>query len=185
MTQPDPWVDATRSTIASWRRTIDAAVAQLSDEELRRSPAPGVNSVAVILRHMGGNLRSRWTDFRETDGEKPDRDRDREFEDWPGDRASLLAHFDAGWRCLVAAVDSIGPDDLHRIILIRGERCTVPVAVQRSITHVSYHAGQILMVARTVHAGPWGWITIPPGQSQQHNAATWGTPASRGVAGTP
>ncbi len=107
MTDPatDPlsvWLTASAETIASYRKMIDAAVVQLSDDEFFARPAPHLNSVAVLLRHLAGNLRSRWTDFLTTDGEKPDRNRDAEFLDWPGDRASLLAEFDRGWGCLAA-----------------------------------------------------------------------------------
>ena len=91
MSNDDPWLAATLESIDGYRRMIDAAIAQLSDAELVCRPAEGINSVAVILRHLGGNLQSRWTDFLSTDGEKPSRNRDAEFDDWPGDRDSLVA----------------------------------------------------------------------------------------------
>src|SRR5207342_1660528 len=94
----DPWIDASIETIDSQRRMVDGAVQQLSDVEFFGRKAEGINSVAVILRHLGGNLLSRWTDFLTTDGEKPSRNRDSEFEDWTGDRASLMAFFDNGWQ---------------------------------------------------------------------------------------
>ena len=98
MTQQNAaWLAATTETIASYRRMIDALVAQLSDEELHRRPANDMNSVAILLRHLGGNLQSRWTDFLFTDGEKSTRNRDEEFADWKGDRESLVAYFDEGW----------------------------------------------------------------------------------------
>ena len=179
----DIWREATRETAASYRNMIDAAVGQLTDDEFFRRPAPGVNSVALILRHLAGNLRSRWTDFLTTDGEKPDRDRDQEFADWEGDRASLMAYFDDGWARLIAAIDEINSDNLQRRITIRGEEHTLPQAFARSLTHVAYHTGQIVLIARTVHDGDWKWLTIAPGESHQHNNATWGTSASRGVFG--
>lgn len=183
---PNPhhlWLRAAQESLAAQRRMIDAAVAQLTDEELRARPAPGVNSVAVILRHLAGNLRSRWTDFLTTDGEKPDRVREREFEDWPGDRASLLAYFDDGWKRIEAALASITEENVGATIYIRGEAHTLPQAVTRSIMHIAYHAGQILMIARAVHDGEWKWLTIAPGGSRRHNEQTWGTSASRGVGG--
>ena len=164
---------------------IDATVSQLSDAELRQRPAPDFNSVAVLLRHLGGNLRSRWTDFRTTDGEKADRDRDSEFRDWDGDRESLLAMFDEGWQALTNAVQSIDKGNASDTILIRGEPHSIAEAVTRSITHVSYHAGQISLIGRMVHEGDWKWLTIAPGESGQHNQKTWGSPASRSVFGDP
>ncbi|MEM8865671.1 MAG: DUF1572 family protein [Planctomycetota bacterium] len=178
------WRDATRETAQSYRRMIDAAVGQLTDEELFQRPAPDVNSVANLLRHLGGNLRSRWTDFLTTDGEKPDRDRETEFADWEGDRQSLLACFDAGWACLESAIDQITADNISRPVVIRGEAHTLPQAFGRSLTHIAYHAGQIALIARTVHAGEWRWLTIKPGGSAEHNRDTWGTPAARSVFGS-
>lgn len=177
------WVDVAADTVASYRRMIDATVEQLSDAELHVRPAPNVNSVAVILRHLGGNLRSRWTDFLTTDGEKPDRDRETEFMNWDGNRDSLIAHFDAGWDALTSAIQQIDDSNINQPIYIRGERHTIPQALTRSITHLTYHVGQIAMVARMVHDGEWCWLTIAPGQSAQHNEQTWGTNESRSVFG--
>ena len=177
------WIDAVKETVNSYRRMIDAAVEQLSDAELHTRPAANVNSVAIILRHLGGNLRSRWTDFRTTDGEKPDRDRDSEFLDWDGDRDSLIAYFDAGWRALKDAIDQLDHSNIDGMIDIRGEPHTIPQALTRSVTHLSYHVGQIAMIARMVHVGDWRWLTIPPGDSQLHNARTWGTNRSQSIFG--
>lgn len=172
-------------TVESYRRMIDATVSQLSDAELRQRPSPDFNSVAVLLRHLGGNLRSRWTDFRTTDGEKADRDRDSEFQDWEGDRDSLLEFFDEGWQALTTAVREIDESNTSDTILIRGEPHSIADAVTRSLTHVSYHVGQISLIGRMVHQGEWEWLTIAPGESGRHNAQTWGSAASRSVLGDP
>jgi len=177
------WIDAVRETVSSYRRMIDAAVEQLTDEELQQRPAEGMNSVAVILRHIGGNLQSRWTDFLATDGEKPCRDRDTEFVDWDGDRASLIKYFDGGWACLTSAIEQINEANLATPIYIRGEKHSIPQALERSITHTAYHVGQIVMIARMVHVGEWKWLTISPGKSEQHNQQTWGTSGSRSAFG--
>jgi uncharacterized damage-inducible protein DinB len=177
------WINAARETAASYRKMIDAIVEQLTDEELFARPAPEVNSVAILLRHLGGNLRSRWTDFPTTDGEKPDRDREREFLDWNGDRQSLLDYFDAGWSALTGAIEQLDEATLDKQIVIRGEAHTIPQALARSFTHMSYHVGQMALIARTVHQGSWKWLTIAPGKSSQHNQQTWGTAASRSVFG--
>lgn len=160
---------------------IDAAVDQLSDTELFTRPKPDVNSVANILRHLGGNLRSRWTDFLITDGEKPDRDRDKEFLDWEGDRESLIAYFDAGFDALLNALDSLDESNIDTIIYIRGEAHSIPQAITRSVAHLAYHVGQIVLIARMVHDGEWQWLTIAPQASAEHNDRTWGTAASRSI----
>lgn len=180
----DPWLTAVIETIDSHRRLLDGAIKQLSNEEITRRPAEDVNSIAVILRHLGGNLLSRWTDFLTSDGEKPNRDRDAEFEDWPGDRASLLAFFDDGWQTWRHAIESLSASDLAKIVTIRGEPHTVPLAIARSLTHTAYHIGQIMLLARLVHSGDWQWLTIRPGGSQQYNEQTWGTAASRDASGS-
>src|SRR5215210_855142 len=158
---------------------VDGAVQQLTDEEFFGRKAEEINSVAIILRHLGGNLLSRWTDFLTTDGEKPNRNRDSEFEDWPGDRASLMAYFDSGWQTWRKSMESLAGDDLAKTVTIRGELHSVPLAIQRSLTHTAYHVGQIMIISRLLHEGNWKWLTIPPGGSQQHNERTWGTTASR------
>jgi uncharacterized damage-inducible protein DinB len=178
---PPPWLSAIRETVASYRRMIDATVAQLTDAELFTRPAANVNSVAILLRHLGGNLHSRWTDFLTTDGEKPDRDRDNEFLDWDGDRQSLMDHFDRGWKALELALDAINETTVQQTITIRGEPHSIPQALTRSVTHMSYHAGQIALIARMVHQGEWNWLTVAPGASAAHNQSTWGTAASRSV----
>lgn len=175
------WLDSVIETVRSYRRMVDATVGQLSDEELFARPGKEINSVAILLRHLGGNLQSRWTDFLTSDGEKPSRDRDREFQEWDGDRASLMAFFDLGWDALTQTLATLNADAIGQHVVIRGESHTVPQAIMRSLTHLSYHVGQIAMVARIVHEGEWQWLTIAPGGSRKHNQATWGTAASRSV----
>jgi hypothetical protein len=181
----EPWINATVETIDSHRRLVDGALQQLTDEEFFGRKAKGINSVAVILRHLGGNLLSRWTDFLTSDGEKPNRNRDSEFDDWPGDRASLMAFFDSGWQVWRNSIESLTAAELTKTVTIRGEPHSVPLAIQRSLTHTAYHVGQIMLIARLIHEGDWQWLTIRPGGSQQHNQQTWGTPASRGAGGVP
>ncbi len=183
MNDPHPWTAALRESANSYRKMIDATLAQLTDEEFFLRPATEINSVAVLLRHLGGNLLSRWTDFQTTDGEKASRNRDEEFADWPGDRASLMAYFDEGWHQLVSAIDASSQLDPNTPIFIRGESQTLASAFLRSLTHLSYHVGQISLIARSVHAGPWQWLTFAPGESQRHNEQTWGTSQSRGIQG--
>jgi hypothetical protein len=145
---------------------------QLADDEFFRRPGPHSNSVALIVKHVAGNLKSRWTDFLSTDGDKPWRDRDDEFVIGPADtRDHLLAAWQDGWAVLFATIAGLGEADLARTVTIRREPHTALQALQRSLTHVAYHTGQVLYVARLVKDDGWRYVTIPPGQSQQAKAA--------------
>ncbi len=156
------------------KRLADRAVEQVPDDKLHAALDPTTNSIAVIMKHVAGNLLSRWTDFLTTDGEKPWRDRDDEFVDSFGSRAELLEAWERGWACLLKALKGLTREDLEKTVLIRGEPHTVPLALERSLGHTCYHIGQIVQVAR-VHAGEnWQTLTIPRGGSGQFNKAHWG-----------
>jgi hypothetical protein len=158
------------------KRLAERAAWQVPDAKLHVALDENTNSIAVIMKHVAGNLRSRWTDFLTTDGEKPGRNRDDEFVDTLGSREQMLADWNDGWNCLLETLRSLCDDDLGRTVTIRGEAHTVPLAMARSLGHTCYHVGQIVQVAR-VHAGDnWQTLTIPRGQSQQFNQAHWGTP---------
>ena len=177
------WIDAHRRAASSYRKMVDRAFQQLTDQELHQRPAESINSVAVILQHLAGNLTSRWSDFLTTDGEKEWRNRDREFEDWDGSREELIRYFDDGWQKLIDALDESASLDPNTKIQIRGESQSLADAILRSLTHVSYHVGQMMLLARMVHQGEWDWLTIPPGKSENFNQQNWGSSASRGVMG--
>jgi uncharacterized damage-inducible protein DinB len=146
----------------------DKALAGLTDEAYFRRPGEAVNPVALIVKHLAGNLRSRWTDFLTTDGEKPDRDRDGEFTLTERDtRAALTAAWEAGWGALVAALAGLTDADLEQTVTIRGEPHRVRQALLRGLTHAAWHTGQILYVARLLNPGG-EWLTIAPGASRQH-----------------
>ena len=156
------------------KRLADRAVEQVPDAKLHAALDANTNSVAVMMKHVAGNLASRWTDFLTTDGEKPWRNRDEEFVDTFGSRAELLEAWERGWACLLTALKSLKGEDLERTVLIRGERHSVPLALERSLGHTCYHIGQIVQVAR-IHAGEkWNTLTIPKGGSEQFNKAHWG-----------
>ena len=174
-------VETLAQTVRSYRNMIDKTISQLTDDEFFKRPSPQFNSVAVILRHLGGNLSSRWTDFLTTDGEKESRDRDQEFADWKGSREELMDYFSLGWTCLTNAIDQINETNLSQKIKIRGEVHTVIQALVRSVTHISYHVGQIAILARMAHAGDWNWLTVAPNKSAEFNQQTWGTSKSRSV----
>ncbi len=156
------------------KRLADRAVEQVPDDKLHTALDANTNSIAVIMRHVAGNLASRWTDFLTADGEKPWRDRDAEFADAPCSRAELLEAWERGWNCLRTTLKGLKREDLEKTVLIRGEPHSVPLALERSLGHTCYHIGQIVQVAR-LHAGDrWQTLTIPRGGSQQYNQANWG-----------
>ncbi len=139
-----------------------------SDEDFFRKPGEYSNSIALIIKHLAGNLTSRWTDFLTTDGDKPWRDRDAEFTISPEDnRASLLTAWETGWAVLFQTLSQLREEDLLKKVTIRGEEHTVLQAVDRSLAHTAYHTGQIVYVARLVKRDGWNWITVPPGQSRE------------------
>lgn len=156
------------------KRLADRAIAQVSDAKLRVALDEHTNSIAVIAKHVAGNLLSRWTDFLAADGEKPDRNRDDEFVDTFASRAEMLAYWERGWARLFETLAGLRAEDLARTVLIRGEPHSVPLAIERSLGHTCYHVGQIVQLAR-VHAGDaWETLTIPRGGSEQYNRANWG-----------
>jgi uncharacterized damage-inducible protein DinB len=167
------FVSAILNAFEANKKLADRAVAQVPDDQLHVALDPNANSIAVIMKHVAGNLSSRWTDFLTSDGEKPWRDRDDEFVDTFKNRAELLETWERGWACLRSTLQSLTADDLGKTVLIRGEPHTVPLAMSRSLAHTAYHVGQIVQVAR-VHAGEsWKTLTIPRGGSEQFNRANW------------
>jgi len=156
------------------KRLADRAIAQVPDNKLHVALDENTNSIAVIMKHVAGNLLSRWTDFLTTDGEKPWRNRDDEFVASFRNRDELLQYWERGWSCLLATLQSLTPTDLDKTVTIRGEPHTIPLALARSLGHTCYHIGQIVQVSR-IHAGEnWTTLTIPRGGSQQYNQANWG-----------
>jgi hypothetical protein len=175
----------TRERFAQLRRTAERAMAQIDDRAFFAAPDPATNSVAVTVKHVGGNLRSRFTDFLTSDGEKPDRDRDAEFVIGAEDmRERLLALWERGWTALEGALAALAPEDLARGITIRGEPHTVVGALQRSLAHVAYHVGQIVLLAKHWAGPAWTTLTIPRGASSAFNAQlrASGTDAAPGSA---
>ena len=144
----------------------DKSLAELDDEQFFRAPGEAVNPVALIVKHLAGNLSSRWTDFLTTDGDKPTRDRDAEFVLTERDtRPNLLAAWERGWTVLFATLSGLSDADLDKSITIRGENHTSRQAILRGMTHVAYHTGQILYLVRLLRPQA-PWLTIAPGQSR-------------------
>jgi hypothetical protein len=141
----------------------------VSDSGLTCTLDPEMNSIAIVMKHMAGNMLSRWTDFLTTDGEKPTRNRDSEFEAPPATRADLLALWEPGWACLFAALDPLTDADLIRTVTIRGEAHSVMQAINRQVAHLSYHCGQIVLLAKHFQSADWKCLTVPRGQSEEFN----------------
>ena len=154
------------------KELADRAAAQVDDEAFFATLDSDANSIALIFKHVAGNLRSRWRDFLTTDGEKPDRHRDTEFEINQEDtRESILARWEAGWQYLIEAIEPLTAKDLSRTVYIRHRPHTVVQAMNRQLAHYAYHVGQIVFLAKHFQSGNWQWLSIPPGQSKQFDAA--------------
>jgi hypothetical protein len=167
-------IDGAIASFRSNKDWADKAIAQLSDDKLHIALDPNTNSIAVIMKHVAGNLLSRWTDFLTTDGEKPWRNRDDEFVDTIQTRDELIAAWDFGWQRLFDSLSSLSPADLAKTVSIRGEPHSVPLAIQRSLAHCAYHVGQIMLTARILANDQWTTITIPRGASANFNQQVWG-----------
>ena len=162
------YLDNARFELERMKKLAERAMEQITDEAaLHFELDDASNSIAVIVQHLSGNMVSRWTDFLTTDGEKPTRDRDGEFEANRGrDRDELMKLWDKGWSTAFTSLSALTTDDLDKSIRIRGEELSVLEAIQRQITHASYHIGQLVYLARHVSADGWQSLTIPKGQSK-------------------
>ena len=168
------------------KRQAEKALAQVSEDEFFRALDPESNSLAVIVKHLAGNLRSRWMDFLTSDGEKPDRKRDSEFVIEAGDtRAALMERWERGWKYLFDALEPLGGDDLMRTVMIRSEPHTVVQAVNRQLTHYGAHVGQIVFLAKHLAGPRWQTLSVPRGQSEQFNQKMKDRAASRRSASGP
>jgi hypothetical protein len=148
-----------------YKRMAERAMEQVSDEQLFAQIDAESNSIAILVKHLAGNMRSRWVDFLTTDGEKPGRNRDSEFEDPPATRAGLLGIWEAGWSCVFAALEPLSDADLPRQVTIRAEAHSVMQAINRQLAHYALHIGQIVFLAKHFQSGEWKSLSIPRGQS--------------------
>lgn len=151
------------------KKLAEAALAQVSDEQLQTVLDPESNSLALIVKHMAGNMRSRWTDFLTTDGEKPDRNRDSEFEEPPATRAELMQLWEEGWNRLFGALEPLTDADLGRTITIRSEAHSVMQAINRQVAHYAYHCGQIVFLAKHLQSENWKCLSVPRKKSDEFN----------------
>lgn len=160
-------LDEAVGTFRGQKKLAEGAVAQVSDEEFFKLIDAEANSIAAIVKHLGGNLRSRWTNFLTTDGEKPDRHRDSEFVTDDDTRESLMTAWENGWQALLATLESLTVDDLGKIVQIRTEDFTVVRAIYRALSHTGQHVGQITLLAKHFRAGEWKTLSIPKNKSEE------------------
>jgi hypothetical protein len=162
-----------------YKKLGEGAIAQITDAELTATLDPEMNSIAQIVKHMAGNMRSRWTDFLTSDGEKPDRNRDSEFVEPPASRAAVMAIWEGGWDVVWRALGPLEEKDMTRTVTIRGERHSVMQAINRQVAHYAYHIGQIVLVAKHFRSEQWKSMTVPKNRSADFNARVQSGEASQ------
>jgi hypothetical protein len=173
----DAYLDDVRMGFRKYKKMAEKAMEPVTDEEFFRRLDPESNSIAIIVKHIAGNMRSRWRDFLTSDGEKPDRERDLEFEEAPGEtRADILAKWEEGWRLLFAATDPLVGADLGRTVRIRGEEHSVLEAINRQLTHYAAHIGQIVFLGKHLSGPRWKSLSIPRGKSKEFDVSKSGQP---------
>ncbi len=165
------YLDDAIASFRAYKKLAEKALDQLQDREYFASLDPEANSIAVIMKHLAGNMFSRWTDFLTTDGEKPDRNRDMEFViESQTTKDDVRAYWERGWQCLFDALEPLQPNDFDRKVLIRGEAHTIVQAVNRQMMHYAQHIGQIVFLAKHFRSSEWKSLTIPRNRSAQFNA---------------
>lgn len=163
------YLEEARRQLRGHKRMGEGAMSQLKDEQFFVALDPEANSVAILVKHLAGNMRSRFTDFLTTDGEKPNRLRDGEFELTPAtSRADVMKWWEDGWACVFAAIDPLQPEDVLRTVTIRGEPHTVLQAINRQIAHYAQHIGQIVFLAKHLQSSAWKTLSIPRGKSEEY-----------------
>jgi uncharacterized damage-inducible protein DinB len=163
------YLEDSLSLFRYYKKLAESAMEQLSEQQLFSSVDEEMNSIAIVAKHMAGNMRSRWTDFLTSDGEKPDRNRDMEFAAPPATRAELMQSWNEGWEHVFAALEPLSDADLERKITIRGEPHSVMQAINRQIAHYSYHVGQIVFLAKHLKTSDWKSLSVPRNKSSDFN----------------
>lgn len=164
-------IESIRAEYLRYKALAEAAIAQVGDGALSAQDSDGSNSIAVIIWHIAGNFQSRFTDFLTSDGEKPWRHREEEFQHRTPTRSELLAKWNQGWEVLLKALSNLRNEDLQHTVTIRRHSLQVNEALHRSLAHLAYHVGQIVYIAKTLRGKEWVSLSIPPGQSEAYNQA--------------
>src|SRR5829696_7062375 len=174
------YLDDARSALRAYKKLADKAVDQLNDEEFFVTIDEEANSIAVVMKHMAGNMFSRWTDFLTSDGEKADRNRDMEFViEAQTTKDDVLAYWERGWQCVFNALEPLRPEDFEKSVLIRGEKHTIVQAINRQLMHYAYHIGQIVLLAKHFRSAEWDSLSIPRNRSAEFNASLAATDLHR------
>jgi hypothetical protein len=163
------YVQDSLSLFRYYKKLAERAMTQVRDEQLLTVLDPEMNSIAIVVKHMAGNMRSRFTEFLTSDGEKPDRDRDSEFLDPPQTREALMKLWEQGWDCLFSALGPLPDEDLKRTVMIRSEEHSVMQAINRQLAHYAYHCGQIVLLAKHYQSDKWQSLSVPRGESAGFN----------------
>jgi hypothetical protein len=164
------FLEEVRRQLRGYKRLAEGAIAQVTDEQLLITLDPESNSIAILIKHIAGNMRSRFTNFLTTDGEKPERHRDQEFElNGEPTRDELLRWWEEGWACVFSTLDSLKPEDLMRTVYIRQEPHTVVQALNRALAHYASHIGQIVFLAKHLGSHNWRTLSVPRGKSEEFN----------------
>ena len=179
MTLQNDYLESVRKQFLYYKILGEKAMAQVSEEQLFIAPNDDSNSIATIVKHLRGNMLSRWTDFLTTDGEKPWRDRDAEFENDLQSREALLKRWNEGWDCFLGTLNSLKPEDLEQIIYIRNEGHSVIEAINRQLAHYPYHIGQMIFAAKWLKNGGWQSLSVPKNSSKSFNDAKFSQEKAR------
>ena len=173
------YLESVKQQFNYYKTVGEKTFTQLEDADLFWQFNPESNSIAITVNHLWGNMMSRWTDFLTSDGEKPWRERDLEFEDVVRDRETMMAKWEEGWQCVFSALDSIDETNFDTLVYIRNQGHTIVEAVNRQLAHYAYHMGQIVYIGRMVKGNEWKSLTIPKGESKAFNAEKFAQPKAR------
>lgn len=179
MSTDENFLESSRKLFHYYKAQGEKAITQLSDSDINVKPNEASNSIALIVHHLSGNMLSRFTDFLTTDGEKPTRNREAEFEEGYPDKKTMLEAWETGWKALLDTLDSLKPKDLSTIVYIRNEGQTVLEAIQRQLAHYPMHVGQILYQAKALKGSDFQSLSIPKGESAAFNAQKFSTEKAR------
>jgi len=163
------YLEDSLAVLRQYKKMAEGAMAQVTDQQLNQTLDKEMNSIAIIVKHMTGNMRSRWTDFLTSDGEKPDRKRDTEFVEPPETREALMKRWEDGWKLVFDAIEPLTDEDLTRTVTIRGEAHSVMQAVNRQLAHYTSHVGQIVLLAKHFASDKWQSLSVPRNRSAEFN----------------